>query len=254
MSEFDLIVGIHSIAAAIQNSEREIIKLVLSDEGEEELLKRSNLNKAALSKINVERVSGHKLQELAKEYYKQLELEYHRVPSQVFLIASKLKILETTELYSLAKKESIKLLCLDQISDVNNAAAIIRTAAFYAVDAVILPGKKSFGLTPSFFRIASGATEYIKLINASNLTKVISKLNELGVITIGLSEHANKSLSNEVLDNSKKVCLVLGKEDTGISNAVMRQVTYELSLTPKGEIKSLNVSAAAAISMEKCFK
>lgn len=254
MNEFDLIIGIHSIAAAILNPNRMVIKIVLSDDGEAELLKRSSVTKKTLRELNVHKVSGHKVQELAKDYFKELKLEYTRVPSQVFAIVSPLETLGVNELYSLAGKESLRLICLDQISDVHNAGAIIRTASFYGVDAVILPGKKSFGLTPSFFRIASGATEFIKMISVSNLGKVIKKLGELGVVTVGLSEHATNPLQENDIQSLKKVCLILGKEDTGISNAVMRQVEYQLSLAPKGETKSLNVSAAAAISMEKCFK
>jgi 23S rRNA (guanosine2251-2'-O)-methyltransferase len=49
------------------------------------------------------------------------------------------------------------------------------------------------------------------------------------------------------------LCLVLGKEETGISNAVLRLIDHKLSLTPKGDIKSLNVSVAASIAMEKSF-
>lgn len=254
MNEFDLIIGIHSIAAAILNNKRQVIKLVLSDEGEQELLKRSSLSRSNLASINIERVSGHKVQELAKQYFKEKNLEYTRVPSQIFLIATPLEVYGMNELNNFQKDENIRLLCLDQISDVHNAGAIIRTAAFYGVNAVILPGKKSFGATPSFFRIASGATEHIKLISVSNLGKAIKKLNELGFVTVGLSEHATNPLKEDIIQQTSKLCLVLGKEDTGVSHAVMRQVSYELALSPRGEIKSLNVAAAAAISMEKCFK
>ena len=250
--EFDLIVGVHSIAAALKNSQRNIYKLILSDEGEAELIQRGKISKLELSKFPIERVSGHKVQELAKTYYRKKKLEYQRVPSQLFLVTSEIEILGPSDLYTMAENGPFKVLCLDQITDVHNAGAIIRTAAFYGVDAVVFPGKRSFGFTPSFFRIASGATEHVRLVSANNLSRVISKLNELNINTIGLSEHAEKPFNKEST-NTERLCLVLGKEDTGISNAVMRQVEFQLSLQAKGEIFSLNVASAAAISMEKCF-
>ena len=251
-TEFDLIVGVHSIVAALKNSQRNIYKIVLSDEGEEELIQRGNISKQELSQFPIEKVSGHKVQELAKNYYKEKKLEYQRVPSQAFLVASEIAVLGPAELYSLTEIGPIKILCLDQITDVHNAAAIIRTASFYGVSAVVFPGKKSFGFTPSFFRIASGAAESVKLVSANNLSRVVSKLNELNVVTVGLSEHAANPFNKELV-NTEKLCLVLGKEDTGISNAVMRQVQFQLCLESQGDIKSLNVASAAAISMEKCF-
>lgn len=253
--EFDLIVGVHSIAAALKNPKRNIYRLILTDEGEADLIQRGNVSKIELSNFPVERVSGHKVQELAKSYYRQKNLEYQRVPSQMFLIASEVEILGPAELYAIADNGPFRILCLDQITDVHNAGAIIRTAAFYGIDAVVFPGKKSFGFTPSFFRIASGAAEHVQLIAANNLSRVIKKLNELNVTTIGLSEHAKRPFERKSTNSSsaERVCLVLGKEDTGISNAVLRQVQYDLSLKAKGEILSLNVASAAAISMEKCF-
>ena len=254
MNEFELIVGIHSIAAAFKNPSRTHAKLVCTEEGREDLLKKSDITKHDLEKINVELVSSHKLQELGKQYYKDLDLEFQRIPSQVFLVTSCLETYQNDWLYEQIRgSQNLKILCLDQISDVHNGAAILRTASFYGVDIVILPSKKSFGFTPSFYRIASGATEYLKLVQASSLPKIIAKLNTLKVTTIGLTEHSGQSVTQDIIEQAKNICLVLGKEETGISNAVMRLIDNQLALLPKGNIKSLNVSVAAAIAMEKSF-
>ena len=61
-------------------------------------------------------------------------------------------------------------------------------------------------------------------------------------------------LTPQVLEEAKLgVCLVLGKEETGISHSVLRNIKHQLALIPAGKTRSLNVSVAAAISMEKCF-
>lgn len=254
MSEFDLIVGIHSIGAALKNPKRNHIKLVCSEDGRVELLKKNNLNTKQLNNLEVELVSPHQVQEMGKKYYKELGLDFQRIPSQVFLLTSPLESFDNNWLYEQIRgSQSLKVLCLDQISDVHNGGAILRTASFYGVDIVILPGKKSFGLTPSFYRIASGATEYLNLVHSNSIAKVVAKLKALKVTCIGLTEHASSSLDQEILNQKNNLCLILGKEETGISNAVLRLVDHKLALFSQGEIKSLNVSVAASIAMEKSF-
>ncbi|MBD66806.1 MAG: hypothetical protein CME62_16505 [Halobacteriovoraceae bacterium] len=250
MEDFNLIVGIHSIICALKNPKRNIYHLYATEDALEEIKKD-----VQLSSDKIKLCSSHKIQEEAKSYFKKLKLEYQRVPSGAFLVCSELELYSVNQLYdAVAEKDSLKILCLDQISDVHNAGAILRTANFYGVDFVVVPDKKSFGLTPSFFRIASGAAEYVPLVSSSKLTKVIAKLKSLNVFCVALSEHANSDFQQLIeATGPSKVCLVLGKEDTGISNAVLRLIDHHVSLESKGETQSLNVSAAAAISMEKCF-
>lgn len=250
MEDFELIIGIHSIICALNNPNRKNIKLYATEDSLEELKKQTkNLG------LEIELCSSHKLQEVAKSYFKDLELDYQRVPSGVFLITEPLGIIEINDFYEkVASSKSLKILCLDQISDVHNAGAIVRTASFYGVDFIIIPDKKSFGLTPSFFRIASGAAEYVPFVRVSKLTKTISKLITLETLCVALSEHATGELEDiKQQISDKNTCLVLGKEDTGISNAVLRLIDNKISLNSQGDIKSLNVSNAAAITMEKCF-
>lgn len=255
MDSFDLIVGVHSISKALKNSDREIFQVFYTEEGRKDLLKRSNLKEEDLKKHKCEQLDSHKLQEKAKDYYKSLKLDFQRVPSGVFILTSEIETFDNNWLYDeVACRDDLKILCLDQITDVHNGAAILRTASFYGVDIVIIPGKKSFGFTPSFYRIASGATESLRIVQTSNLSKVISTLSSRGITCIGLTEHVDSPLTAEVLREARLgLCLVLGKEETGISYAVLRNIKHQLALIPAGDTRSLNVSVAAAISMEKCF-
>src|SRR5690606_2934985 len=119
---------------------------------------------------------------------------------------------------------------LDQITDVHNGAAIMRTASFYGVTGILVPSEKSFGLTPSFYRIASGATEYLNIIRVNSLSRAVGQLNEAGFLTVGLSEHSSENLNEKDLRAESKICLLLGAEETGLSNAVMRLVQKNLSI------------------------
>ncbi len=249
MEDFNIVIGIHSIICALKNSGRQTIRLVGTEDALDEIKKSVDI-----SQLEVDMYVGHKVQEEAKKYFRDLDLDYHRVPSGVFLVTSELMITELPEFYrSIENNPDQKILCLDQISDVHNAAAILRTASFYGIDYVVVPDKKSFGLTPSFFRIASGAAEYVKIVRTGKLTKTLKKIQDVGVTCLALSEHAEKSFDAKEWDSEKGLCLVLGKEDTGISNAVLRLIENRISLESQGDIKSLNVSIAAAVTMEKCF-
>jgi len=247
--EFDLIFGLHSIAAALTNPNRVHQKLVATDEGLVELQKKHRINPKNLN-VKIEIVSSHSLQEEAKKLCHHLDLEFTRVPSGIYLRTSPL---QTYTIQDFLPLPQARLLALDQITDVHNGAAILRSACFYGIHGVLVPSEKSFGLTPSFYRIASGAVESVKIIRVNSLSRAVGQMNEAGFLTIGLSEHSSENLELENISAKNKICLLLGAEETGLSHAVARLVQKNLSLTSQGSIKSLNVSSAAAIAMEKCF-
>ena len=247
--DFDLIFGLHSIAAALKNPSRSHMKLVATDEGLQELQRKHRIVPKNYN-VKTDILSSHALQEQAKKLCMHMDLDFTRVPSGIYLQTSPL---QTYTIQEFLTNPNARLLALDQITDVHNGAAILRSACFYGVTGVLIPSEKSFGLTPSFYRIASGATEYVNLIRVNSLSKAVGQMNEAGFLTVGLSEHSSENLTQADLRAQKKICLLLGAEETGLSNAVARLVQKNMSLPSQGEIKSLNVASAAAIAMEKCF-
>ncbi|WP_127715717.1 RNA methyltransferase [Halobacteriovorax sp. HLS] len=252
MRDLDLIVGIHSIAEAILCRPDSVRKIIATDEGLRDFKKKTRLNKE-LKDHDIKIVSSHELQKTAETFYKEIELSYQRVPSQIFMVVDPVETYDLAWLYEeLEINKSYKILCLDQVTDVHNAAAIMRTAAFYGVDCVLTGAKGHFGTGPSFARIASGAIEHVKIVICSSLPKAITKLKENGVTVIGFSEHASED--GDGLVKTEKMALVLGAEDVGMSNAVERVVEHKVAIKPLGKIKSLNVSVAGAIAMERWLK
>lgn len=241
-----IIFGIHSISKALNNPNRGEFSLVATDEGLSDF-KKYHQGKMVDAKL----YSKHELQEQAKKIQAELGYEPVRVPSQIFLLASDLETYEM-DWFNQNHESLEKIIALDQISDVQNGAAILRTAAFYGVQAILVGQEKSFGLTPSFFRISSGAAECVRIIRVGNLSRALKKIAEKNFSVVGLSEHAEGDFDGEI-KGSSKICLCLGSEDKGLSHAVMRIVTKKMALKSYGEIKSLNVSVASAIAMERCF-
>jgi len=250
-TEKELIVGIHSIYEAVKNPNRSGREIFATKEGLDEFKKKCPLKSDELAKVSIQIIDGHALQEKAKKIYDSLELEYQRVPSQIMLLIDFLPEFDPSWIYEqIQSRIPLKILALDQVTDVHNGAAILRTAAFYGVNCVITSHRGNFGTGPSFSRIASGATEHIKIIKCSSLVKSLQKLIDLKVTVIGMSEHASENLE---FQSTSSICLVLGAEDVGLSHAVSRIMPQTISLKPLGMIKSLNVSVASAVAMEKIF-
>lgn len=250
MRERDIVVGIHSIVEALKNPARTNYLLYSCDEGIQEFQKKAGVHPRKFD-VELRMMNPHEVQEEAKRIFYEFDFTYNRVPSNTFLLTSPLPEREPTWLYEKVAQGPVKLLCLDQVTDAHNGAAIMRTAAFYGVDAILISMKGSFGIGPHFHRIASGASEYVEVVKCASLPKILTKLETLGVECIGLSEHAEGEVSAR--GEADKICLVLGAEDVGLSNAVMRVLKRKVAFVPKGKIQSLNVSVAAAIAMEKYF-
>ncbi len=251
--DFDIIIGLHSIEKALKNPERQNLKIYATAEGLKEFKKRSSLSNEQINSVDQQIISNDNFHNIAKRLFDQLQYRLGRVPSNILLTCSPLITKDLPWLYQKCSSENnLRLIALDQVTDTHNGAAILRTSAFYGVDALIISQKGNFGFSPSFYRTSSGSTEIVTVVICYNLSKTLRKLDELGVSVIGLSEHYDESFKPEQVTD-KSSCIVLGSEDRGLSNAVERCIRYKLSLEPAKEFKTLNVSVAAAISMEKVF-
>ncbi len=247
----DVIFGIHSIIEAINNPLRVEKKLYFTREALAELQKKGSLEKDWRNEVELIQKSPHSLQEEAKNLCRKEDFQFQRVPSQIFLTAEPLPEKDLGYLYQMIENPKCRLLILDGVTDVHNLAAVFRTAAFYNVSAIVVSRKGGVRLSPGFFRIASGATEYISLINTTALPRAIKQLRERGVRLLGLSEHASGPFPKDLSEGA--LGLVLGAEETGLSHAVRRTLVDCYALETQGSIKSLNVSVAAAVAMEKFF-
>jgi 23S rRNA (guanosine2251-2'-O)-methyltransferase len=253
----DLIVGIHSIEEAIKNPKRKPLNLYCTKESFDILSKRGKLTRDQLEKLPKEFLSPHDIQEKAKIICKKFDFLYKRITSNLFLVANPLPEYDLNFLFDELKSgQKKKILCLDQVTDIQNAAAILRTAAFYGVDYVVVSFKGTFGRGPGFSRLSSGALEHIPIIRCASLPKAITSIKKNAVYVIGFSEHSTttvEELLGKKLSSDTSICLVLGAEDKGLSSAVTRIMDDMVALIPSGPIKSLNVSVAAAIAMDRIF-
>ncbi len=137
------------------------------------------------------------------------------------------------------------LLLLDGIKDPQNLGAIIRTAEGAGVDGIILPERRSVGLSETVSLVSAGALEYLKVVRVKNLARVMDDLRDRGIWLVG-AEGGHKELWDE-FDYKLPVGLVLGSEGKGLRPLTRKKCDKILSIPLLGSMTSLNVSAAASI-------
>ena len=139
------------------------------------------------------------------------------------------------------------LLVLDQITDPHNVGAILRTAAGFAVAAIVTTARHSPEATGVLAKSASGALEFVPIITVQNLARALGALKERGTLVIGLDSSGERDLGQVVMH--APLALVLGAEGKGL-RALTRATCDEVArLDLPGRIKSLNVSNAAALAL-----
>lgn len=145
------------------------------------------------------------------------------------------------------KKKPAFLLILDGVQDPHNLGACLRSAEAAGVDAVLIPDHKAVGLTPVVRKVASGATEWLPLIQVGNLSRVMRELKDLGIWFIGTDGEAKKTLFE--IDLRMPLAWVMGSEGSGLRRLTRELCDFEVSIPLQGKVESLNVSVASAICL-----
>jgi 23S rRNA (guanosine2251-2'-O)-methyltransferase len=139
------------------------------------------------------------------------------------------------------------VLVLDQITDPHNVGAILRTAAGFAVAAVVITARHSPDATGVLAKSASGALEYVPIVTVQNLARALAALKERGFLLVGLDSTGDSDLAAVTL--SAPLALVLGAEGKGLRQLTRTTCDHVARLDLPGKIKSLNVSNAAALAL-----
>ena len=132
------------------------------------------------------------------------------------------------------------------IEDPHNLGAIIRTAECVGAHGVVIPKRRSVGITFGVDKSSAGALEYVLVAKVSNISSVIDDLKEKGLWIYG-ADMDGKKWSEESLTGP--LALVVGSEGKGISKLVKSKCDFILSLPMMGKINSLNASVAAGVLM-----
>ena len=159
------------------------------------------------------------------------------------------KTISLEKLIDLSKNNSANpiILALDGITDPHNVGAIIRSAEAFDCKGIIIPQRRSAGLTGTVAKVAAGALEHLPVSRVVNLNRALEKLKINGFIIIGLTGDAQKSIL--MFQDKTPLVVIVGAEDKGISLLTQKKCDLLLKIPLKGKTSSLNASVAAAISL-----
>ncbi len=163
-------------------------------------------------------------------------------------IAAVCEYKELEDIFALAQErgEDPFVIILDEIEDPHNLGAIIRTAECAGAHGIIIPNRRSAGLSFTVGKTAAGAVEYVPVVRVPNIPAVIDTLKEKGLWIYGADMNGE---DYRKCDMKGAVALVIGNEGKGIGRLVREKCDVIVSLPMKGKINSLNASVAAGILM-----
>ena len=148
--------------------------------------------------------------------------------------------------------EAPLLVVCDEISDPHNLGAIIRTAECAGAHGVIIPKRRSVGLTAVVGKASAGALEYLPVARVSNLVSTIRDLQKAGVWVFGTAADGDTGLYTA--DLKGPAAIVIGNEGEGMSRLVSEACDFKVSIPMHGRISSLNASNAAAILLYEAVR
>jgi len=241
MEKEDYIFGTRAIAEAI-NSGKTIDKILI----------RKGTNNSLFQEL-YEKIKNNKIpfQFVPEEKINRITRKNHQ---GVVALLSPIEFQKTEELLPTifeTGKDPL-LLILDQISDVRNFGAIVRSAECAGVNAIIIPDKGSAQINSDAVKTSAGAIFNIPVCRESNLQKTILYLKESGVKIIAATEKAGQLFYKTKLDIP--VAIIMGSEENGVSPALLGMADESVKIPVLGKIESLNVSVACALMVYEAVK
>ena len=227
----NIIYGIHSTAEALKQDEsidKLFVQKNLSSQNAKEVVRLAKEKKIQLSYVPIE-----KLNKLTQENHQGIVAKIS--PIQLYSIEDLVE--------SAFKKTSAPLfLLLDQVSDVRNLGAIIRTAECTGVNGIILSKQGSAALNDQTVKTSTGAIFNVPICKVDHLKDAIFFLSSYDVKTIAATEKSNDLIYD--IDLKGAIAFIMGSEGKGITPSILKMVNHRAKLPLLGDIESLNVSVA----------
>jgi 23S rRNA (guanosine2251-2'-O)-methyltransferase len=223
-----ILYGWHTVKAALENPARRIRKLLATEN--------------ALRRLKDEDVALPVAPELVRPDLIDARLGPDAVHQGLLAEADPLQAPAIGELAAAGI-----VLVLDQITDPHNVGAILRSAAAFAVAAIVTTARHSPEATGVLAKAASGALELVPIVTVQNLARGLEELRQRGFLLVGLDSTGERDLA--ALTLRAPLALVLGAEGKGLRQLTKATCDQVARIDVPGEIKSLNVSNAAALAL-----
>ena len=228
------IIGQHAVIEALRNPKRKVLRVFLTEE----------------SKKNIHRKSPKKnLLNDVKVYFKtKKELDKYSTKENLLHqgYVAEIEHLEAPDLKDFVKdKKNITLACLDGVTDPRNIGSLIRSAAAFDIDGIIIKERNFPRDSKLMFKAASGAIEYINIFEVSNINSILKNLKDKNFWVYGFDGNGEKNFTD--IEWKGNNILLFGSEGSGMHQHTSKYADFLVKIDIDKKIESLNISNSAAI-------
>ena len=228
------IIGQHAVMEALRNSKRKVLRVFLTEDSKKNIHKK-NPNKNLLQEVKV--------------YFKtKKELDKYSTKENLLHqgYVAEIEHLEKPILKDFIKeKKEITLVCLDGVTDPRNIGSLIRSAASFNIDGILIKERNFPSESKLMYKAASGAIEYMNIFEVSNINSTLKNLKEQNFWVYGFDGNGKKSFTE--IEWKGNNILVFGSEGFGMHQQTSKYADFLVKIDINKKIESLNISNSAAI-------
>ena len=228
------IIGQHAVIEALKNPNRRVLRLFLTEDSKKNIHKKSP-NKNLLENIKI--------------YYKtKKELDKYSTKENLLHqgYVAEIEHLDQPILKDFIKdRNNLTLVCLDGVTDPRNIGSLIRSAASFYIDGIIIKERNFPDESKLMYKAASGAIEYINIFKVSNINSTLKNLKDKNFWVYGFDSKGNKNFTD--IDWKGNNILLFGSEGFGIHKHTSKYADFLVKIDINKKIESLNISNSAAV-------
>ena len=236
MDKYAYIHGHHAATHALNNKDRVIKEIFITKNAYKKIVENNNID---IDKFNTKIVESKTINGM---------LDGNQVHQGILVVSEKKKIISISD-YDFSNSKQVVF--LDNVIDPRNVGAIIRTCAAFNCKTIITTNKFEQLDEGIIAKASSGGLEYTDIIISNNLSNCLSELKKNKFWIIGFDSEAGSSIEDSVFNLQDRIVLIFGEEGKGMRDLTKKlcDITYRINTI--GEIKSLNVSVAIGIILDK---
>ena len=228
------IIGQHAVIEALRNPKRKVLRVFLTEESKKNIHKKSP-NKNLLNDVKV----YFKTKKELDKYSTRENLQHQGYVAEVEHIQK--PILKEY----IKDKNNITLICLDGVTDPRNIGSLIRSAASFNIDGVIIKERNFPSESKLMYKAASGAIEYMNIFEVSNINSTLKNLKEKNFWVYGFDGNGKKDFTD--IEWKGNNILLFGSEGSGMHKHTSKYADFLVKIEINKKIESLNISNSAAI-------
>tara|TARA_B100001250_G_C19551684_1_gene679297 strand:+ start:86 stop:826 length:741 start_codon:yes stop_codon:yes gene_type:complete len=228
------IVGRHAVIEALKNQKRKVLRIFLTEES------KKNINRASPNKNLLKDVKVYfKTKKELDKYCKNEGILHQGYVAEI-------EHLEKDELKEFIKgKNNLTLACLNEVSDPRNIGSIIRSAASFEIDGLIVKERHFPKESKLMYKSASGCLEHMKIFEVSNINTTLKYLKDKNFWVYGFDVNSEKDFTQ--INWSGNNILLFGSEGSGMKKHTSKYADFLVKININNKIESLNISNSAAI-------